>query len=76
MCYAVLYDLMWYHKLDVENITCICVQLNNNGTSNSQLIARGKAECNFDCYYSLIALKYMWLAINYIELPMRLSPYP
>ena len=32
-----------------------------NCTSNSQVIARGKGECNFDCYeykYSLIARKY------------------
>ena len=39
-------------------IACICVQLKNNCMSNSQVIARGEAKCNFDCYkynYSLIA---------------------
>ena len=37
------------------------MQLKNNCTSNSQVIARGEAKCNFDCYqynYSLIARKY------------------
>ena len=37
--------------------------------SNSQVIARGKAEYNFDCYeynYSLIAHKYMRLSTNHI----------
>ena len=43
------------------------MQLKNNCTSNSQVIAQGEAECNFDCYeynYSLIARKYMRLPIN------------
>ena len=55
------------------------MQLKNNCTSNSQVIARGEAECNFDCYkynYSLIAHKYMRLSINHIALPMTLYPYP
>ena len=36
------------------------MQLKIKYTSNSQIIARGEAECNFHCYeynYSLIALK-------------------
>ena len=39
--------------------------------SNVQVIARGKAECYFDCYeynYSLIAHKYIWLPTNHIAL--------
>ena len=50
----------------------------NNYTSNSQVIARGEAECNFDCYkynYSLIARKYIQLTTNHIALPMTLYPY-
>ena len=53
--------------------------IKNNCTSNSRVIARGKAECNFDCYeynYSLIARKYMRLAINHIARPMTLYSYP
>ena len=49
-----------------------------NCTSNSQVIAQGKAKCNFDCYkynYSLLALKYIWLPTNHIALPMILFPY-
>ena len=49
-------------------IAWICVQLKNNCMSNSRVIARGEAECNFDCYeynyYSLIARKYMRLPTN------------
>ena len=51
----------------------------NNCTSNSQVIARGKAEYIFDWYkynYYLIACKYMWLPTNHIALPMTLHPYP
>ena len=48
--------------------------------SNSQVIARGEAECNFDCYkynYSLITRKYMQLATNHIALPMTpMTLYP
>ena len=47
--------------------------------SNGQVIARGKAEYNFDCYkykYSLITLKCMLLPTNHIALPMTLYPYP
>ena len=36
------------------------MQLKNNCASNGQVIARGKAKCNFDCYeynYSLFTLK-------------------
>ena len=47
--------------------------------SNSQVIAQGKAECNFDCYkYNcyVIGLKCMQLSTNHIALPMILSPYP
>ena len=52
--------------------------IKNNCTSNSQIIARGEAECTFDCYkynYSLIAHKYMRLPTNHIALPMTLYPY-
>ena len=52
----------------------ICVQFKNNYTSNSRVIARGEAECNFDCYeynYSLIARKYMRLPTNHIARPMH-----
>ena len=55
------------------------VQLKNNYMSNSQGIACGEAECNFDCYeynYSLNTLKCMWLPTNHIALSMTLSPYP
>ena len=31
-------------------IARIFVQFGNNCTSNSRVIARGEAECNFDCY--------------------------
>ena len=54
------------------------MQLKNNCMSNSQVKARGEAECNFDCYeynYSLIACKYMQLPTNHIILPMTLYPY-
>ena len=54
------------------------VQLKNNCTNNSQIIAQGKAECDFDFYEynnSLIALKCMRLSTNHIVLPMILSPY-
>ena len=47
--------------------------------SSNQVIARGKAEHNFDCYeynYSLIALKFIQVPTNHIALPMTLSPYP
>ena len=47
--------------------------------SNSQVIAQGKAECNFDCYgynYSSIARKYMQLPTNHLALPMTFYPYP
>ena len=47
--------------------------------SNSQVVAQGKAKCNFDCYeysYSLIACKYMQLPTNHIALPMTVYPYP
>ena len=50
------------------------MQLKNNCTSNSQVIAWGKAECNFDCYeynYSLTACKYMRLPTNHIALPIN-----
>ena len=46
--------------------------------SNSQEIAQGEAECNFDCHeyrYSLTALKRMRLPTNHIALPMTLFPY-
>ena len=52
------------------------MQIKNNCTSNSRVIARGKAECNFDCYeyiYSLIARKYMRLPTNHIAQPMTLQ---
>ena len=55
------------------------MQLKNNCTSNSQVIARGEAKCNFDWYeynYSLIAQKYMRLPTNHIALPMTLYPHP
>ena len=55
------------------------MQLKNNCTSNSRVIARGEAECNFDCYEyndSLIARKYMQLPTNHKALPMTLHPYP
>ena len=55
------------------------MQLKNNCTSNSQVIAQGEAECNFDCYeynYSLIAHKYMQLPTNHIAQPMTLYSYP
>ena len=45
--------------------------------SNSKVISRDKAKCNFDCNeynYSLIALKCMQLPTNAIALPMTLSP--
>ena len=48
------------------------MQLKNNCTSNSRVIARGEAKCSFDCYeynYSLIACKYMRLPINHIARP-------
>ena len=48
------------------------MQLKNNCTSNSPVIPRGKAKCNFDCYeykYSLFASKCMWLPTNHIALP-------
>ena len=51
------------------------MQLKNNCTSNSRVLARGEAECNFDCYeynYSLIARKYMRLPINHIARPKTL----
>ena len=62
----------------------ICMQLKNICTSNSQVIAWGEAECNFDCYeynYSLITCKYMQLPTNHIHValpmtPMTLYPYP
>ena len=47
--------------------------------SNSRVIARGKAECYFDCCeynYSLIAHKYMRLPTNHIARPMTLYSYP
>ena len=47
--------------------------------SNSQVIAQGGAEWNFNCYkynYSLIACKYMRLPTNHIALPMTLYPWP
>ena len=47
--------------------------------SNSRVIERGEAECNFDCYeynYSLIAHKYMRLPTNHIARPMTLYSYP
>ena len=47
------------------------MELKNNCMSNVQVIARGKAECYFDCYeynYSLIAHKYIWLPTNHIAL--------
>ena len=43
-------------------------------TSNSQVIAQGEAECNFDCCkynYSLIVLKYIRLPTNHIALSMN-----
>ena len=52
--------------------------LSTNSMSNSQVIARGKAECNFDWYeynYYSIAHKYMQLPTNHIALPMTLYPY-
>ena len=52
------------------------MQLKNNCTSNSRVIARGEAKCNFDCYeynYSLIARKYIRLPINHIA---QLYSYP
>ena len=53
--------------------------LHYNYTSNSPLFARGKAECDIDCYeynYSFIAHKCMLLPTHHIALPMTLSPYP
>ena len=47
--------------------------------SNSRVIARGEAECNFDCYeynYSLIARKYMRLPTNHIARPMTVETQP
>ena len=55
------------------------MQLKNNCMSNSQVIAWGEAECNFDYdeyNYSLIARKYMRLPTNHIALPMTLYSYP
>ena len=55
------------------------MQLKNNCMSNSDVIAQGEAECNFDCYKyicSLITCKYMRLPTNHIALPMTLYPYP
>ena len=43
--------------------------------SNSQVIARDEAECNFDLrvqLFFLIAQKYMRLPTNHIALPMTL----
>ena len=61
-------------------VTCIGnhMYLSTNCMSNSQVIARRDAECNFDWYkynYSLIAHKYMQLPINHIALPMTFYPY-
>ena len=55
------------------------MQLKNNCMSNSQVIARGEVECNFDLYennYSLTARKCMRLPTNHIALPKTLFPYP
>ena len=37
----------------------------NNCTSNSRVIARGEAECNFDCY----EYNYSLIARKYMRLP-------
>ena len=63
--------------ISIGNRMYLCA-LKNNCMSNSQVIARGKAECNFDCYeynYSLTACKYMRLPTNHIA-PLPMTPYP
>ena len=51
------------------------MHLKNNDMNNSQVIARGKAEYNFDCYkYNnfIIAVKCIRLPINHIALNTKL----
>ena len=59
----------------VVHLSAISIIAQNSG----QVIAPGKAVCNFDCCkynFSLIALKCMRLPSNHIALRVTLSPYP
>ena len=53
-------------------ITCIWVQLKNNCTSNSQVIAQGEAKCNL----TATSTNACDCLLNHIALPITLSSYP